>query len=86
MTAVLVIETEAERKKVKDFFDGLEFDYTVVNHVRSVQMLEGLRFTQVWYTPDVMIHGMDRDLFDRLYRTLVSSSIKFPAQGFRLLG
>lgn len=86
MTSVLIIENEAERKKVKDFFNGLEFDYVFVNHVESCQKLEGLRYTQVWYTPDVMIKGMDYDLFHLLHRTLVATSLRFPMKGFRLLG
>lgn len=85
MTSVLVVQTLDEAKKVKAFFNGLEFDHTFVNHKSALHQVEGLRFTQVWYTPDVLVHGMDADLFDRLYRTIIAMSVR-PNRAFRLLG
>jgi hypothetical protein len=84
MVAILVIQFEEEREMVQRFFDGLVFDYTILNHADSIRKVEGLRFTQVWFTPEVMISGMDRDLFDLLHGSIVRMSTH-PNKAFRLL-
>lgn len=85
MTSLVIIQREEERALLKKHFKGLEFDYTFLNHVDSSRLIEGLRFDLVYYTPEVMIEGMDLDLFAILHGSLIRMS-KNPSKNFRLVG
>jgi hypothetical protein len=85
MSTLLVVQNERDLQMVKRYFNDLKFNYVVENHFNSVRKLEGLMFTQVYYTHEVMIEGMNRLVFEILYNTLIRMSSK-PTDGFRLIG
>ena len=85
MTSVLVVKDGIDLEFVKKFLGTLEFDYVVINNSKAVCKIEGLRITQVYFTPDVLVSSMNGDLFDRLHNTLIAMSVKI-SDGFRLIG
>lgn len=84
MTSVLIAQDLRDVEEIEKNFSDLKIDYTVVNGPKAFQKLEGLPFTHVFFTYKVLIAGMDEDLFEVLYNTLIRYSTN-PKLGFQLL-
>jgi hypothetical protein len=78
---VLVVRTHQEKIRVRE--NESIFDLVVTNDSHQTRYIEGLRIKEVFITEDVLTHGLDAILFDRLTNTLISMSVD-PMYAFRI--
>lgn len=82
---VVIYEEENFEQILQRLFTDFKYDLALRNVEDSIRFLEGRRIDKVYFTPDVMIKGMNADLLGVIENNFVRRGIK-ASDGLNMIG